>query len=210
MAKWHWSAAFVAALGVGTTGTVYWKCASSAPTCCITSVRPVPAPVTSTETPQSATLIKPNAAQPLPVIRDDVDEPIVTRSEPLEETPTVNSLESAWTAGGMKECDATSVLAPRPDHDPRRMPYADNVARGAVQTALIWLTPPGPGTVFAGGLIIPIALAKSASSPPDVVEESEEPPVLEDALPPYYHPPHCPYGGQCPYPSSSYRTVVPR
>src|SRR5262249_55986473 len=108
MTKSLWSIALVATLGVGTAGTIYLRHSSEAPTCCVTSERPVPAPMTPAQTPTSATVAQPSAAQPLPVIRDDVDEPIVTRSETFDEPPIGNSLETALATGGMKECDATA------------------------------------------------------------------------------------------------------
>lgn len=205
MTKWLWSGVVVATIGVGTAGTIYWRHSSEPPTCCITSERPVPDPVTPAETPTSATLAQPSETQPLPVIRDDVDEPIVTRSETFDEPPMGNSLETALTVGGMKESDATTVLAPRPDRDPRRMPYADDVAPSAVAPTMVWLPAPGPGSILFPGII-----ARIGVTPPDAVEESEEPPFLDDALPPCYYPSHCPDVDQCPFPSNSYRTVVPR
>jgi hypothetical protein len=114
--------------------------------------------------------------QPLPVIRDDVDEPIVTRSETFEEPPIGNSLETALATGGMKEGDATTVLAPRPDRDSRRMPYADDIASGALAPVIIWLPAPGPGNGLFSGFVVRVG-----ATPPDAVEESEEPPY---ALPP--------------------------
>jgi hypothetical protein len=70
---------------------------------------------------------------------------------------------------------------------------------------MVWLPAPGPGSTLFPGII-----ARVGVTPPDAVEESEEPPFLDDALPPYYHPSRCPDGDQCPFPSNSYRTVVPR
>jgi len=173
MTKWLWSGVVVATLGVGTAGTIYLRHSSEAPTCCVTSERPVPAPATPAETPTSVTVTQP---QSLPVIRDDVDEPIVTRSETFDEPPTESSLDTALAVGGMKESDATTVLAPRPDRDSRRMPYADNVVPSAVAPMMVWLPTPGPGSLLFPGFI-----ARVAATPRDAVEESEEPPY---ALPP--------------------------
>jgi len=176
MSKSLWSIALVATLGVGTAGTIYWRHSFESPTCCITSERAVPAPVTPADAPPSATATQPSAALPLPVIRDDVDEPIVTRSETFDEPPIGNSLETALATGGTKESDATTVLAPRPDRDSRRMPYADDFASGAVAPVIIWLPAPGPGSVLFSGFI-----ARVDATPRNAVEESEEPPY---ALPP--------------------------
>jgi hypothetical protein len=210
MTKWCWSLALVAVLGAGTARTVYWKCASRSPTCCINNGQPVPAPGFPSDSQTQAPLAKPSAPAPGPGILDDVDEPIITRPEPLDETPPVNTTEPAPTTGGAKESDVAATLAPRLDRDLRRMPYADDVAPSKATSMVIWLAPPGPVIVLPSGFILEMPLARLAITPPDAVEESEEPPILEDALPPYYHPPHCPYGGQCPYPSIPYRMKSPR
>src|SRR5438034_8550399 len=152
MTKWCWSLALVAVLGAGTARTVYWKCASRSPTCCINNGQPAPDIPSDSQAP--APLAKPSAPAPRPVILDDVDEPIITRPEPLNETPLVNTTEPAPTTGGAKESDVTATLVPRPDRDLRRMPYADDVAAYKGASMVIWLAPPGPVIVLPSGFIL--------------------------------------------------------
>ena len=208
MTKWFWSGALVAALGAGTALTAYWKYVNATPTCCIAAAAPAKWPEeAAVRAPTSPPSVQPFA--PLPVILDDASEPIVTRPEPLEDAPPASMPDPALT-GGTKESDATATLAPRPDRDRRRMPYADDATFCTASRVLIWLAPIGPGFVNPGAFMLEVPLAKLVLAPPDAVEESDEPPILDDALPPYYHAPQRPCGGQCPCPSSLHRTVGPR
>jgi len=130
-------------------------------------------------------------------VADDVYEPIVTRPE-----ATASSEEDPPplpTSGGTEESDAAAVFAPRPDRDGRHMPYADEHDGCEYVAVVVWLAGPVPAFTPTGGLFMNVSLPRRPA--PDLSEESEEPPISEQALPSRFHPPHCPFGGHCPYPN---------
>lgn len=125
----------------------------------------------------------------------DVNEPIVTRLEPVEDDSDSPS-KLASISGGAEESDADALRGPRPDIEARRMPYADDEDETVLSRLFGWI-----------GLRPHIA--PTVRFDPTTAEESEEPPILEPVLPMPHHPAHCPFGGHCPYPFS-YRMMQPR
>jgi hypothetical protein len=130
---------------------------------------------------------------------DDLHEPIITRPEPLQTLEeTVTPLP---TTGGVEESDVSALAAPRPDRETRHMPYADEDDPCEQIAVVVWLNAPVPAVGLRQGFLMSVPLPRQAV--PDLSEESEEPPISDEALPlpSRFHPPHCPYGGHCPYPN---------
>ena len=128
---------------------------------------------------------------------DDLHEPIITRPEPLQATEEL--VPPLPTTGGVEESDVTALTAPRPDRERRHMPYADEDDACEMIAVVVWLTAPVPTLAPHHGLVMSVPLPRRPA--PDLSEESEEPPIADEALPSRFHPPHCPYGGHCPYPN---------
>ncbi|GEM_PF-4834356 len=212
MSQWLWCGVLVMLLGAGLAASKqYWMPAR---------------PVTVAMAPRSSELSRfpaplPSAtapATPLPTAPqvDDVHEPIVTRPELLEAIPEMTV--ALPTVGGAEESAVSATRAPRPDRETRLMPYADDdeIKDLLVQVhethGRLWDFNPQvdrqPADVLSWSGLVRWALQLD---PRDMAgaEESEEPPLLQPVLPSHYHPPHCPYGGHCPYPHP-YHYVQPR
>jgi hypothetical protein len=186
MSKWIWCGITAVVLGTGILGTRYYSFTRGTPTVAIAATTPdpeLPAPVLFRGTPNylpPSTLIK--------ELLDAADEPIVTRPEPLIEEESV-TVPPIVVTGGAEESEATTLPAPSPDSETRRMPYADTAEK-------YW------SDQFGTWFNIMRLVRSAGRTEPGQAEESEEPPMLELPTPTYYHPPHCPYGGHCPYPSA--------
>jgi hypothetical protein len=147
------------------------------------------------------------------------EEPIVTRPEPIESTREI--MAPLPTSGGAAECEALTTRVPRPDLETRRMPYADDddnhefaellfSMRSAHTGYARNLTPhevrePTDLFSWAGLLRWVLQLNREMAG----AEESEEPPLLDPVPQQHQHPPHCPFGGYCPYPGMD-RHLLPR
>lgn len=129
-------------------------------------------------------------------VLDDVHEPIITRPEPLEAGEEFTT--PLPTTGGAEESDVAALAAPRPDRDARHMPYADEDDACELIAVVVWLPAPAATFLPHSALVMNVSLPRRPA--PDLSEESDEPPISDEPLPSRFHPPHCPYGGHCPYP----------
>ena len=221
MSKWLWCGALIVMVGAGAVGVKKYR--SGLRSAAVASIplqaepadaghlirRPpeyIPRGETFPLSPELAALEELAAIQ----------EPIPTRPEPLESMPkTTGTLPMA--SGGVEECDVLATRTPRPDLERRRMPYADEDDGHEFAELLCWMRNSHAGD---GPLAVPSTAdllsweglvrwaVKLAQRGQAGAEESEEPPLLEPP-PPHQHPPHCPFGGHCPYPGA-YRHMPPR
>ena len=195
MSKLLWCGVLVMMLGAGVAAIKqYWMPARSLPV----AAAPTPAELRRFSAPTPAA-----APTPLPTVPpvDDVSEPIVTRPELLEVLPEIRT--TLPTTGGAAESEVAATRAPRPDLETRRMPYADD---DEFRDLLVQIRGPSSRLSWAGLWRWAFQLNQRDLSG---VEESDEPPLLDPVPPGHDHPPHCPYGGYCPYPNS-YRYPLPR
>ena len=212
MTKWI-CGVLVLALGAGAAAYRYSSSTPPEPPMTLPSSpylrqKPLPPQAIETRTPTA-----PSPAYPVEIVH----EPIVTVPELVEATDTVAS--NLPTTGGVEESEASATRLPRPDKESLYMPYADDNEF----TALLFQA----REFHTGGRVdlLPMTIPHATESltwsgvlrwafglqPRDLsgAEESEEPPLLDHALPAQNHPPHCPFGGHCPYPGP-YRYVPMR
>jgi hypothetical protein len=188
MRYWILCGAGLLALGAGVTYLVHHQARMPPPQ--------LPAVVqgrTSQERVNRPTVVRAVPAPQIVPVEVHVVEQIVTRPEPFE-GPTAPPI--LIKDGGAEESEAGITFGPRFDQETRRMPYADDRADTWVSRFFGW-----------SGLSRLVSQLRRTE--PEPSGESEEPPVIEDFRPDRYHPPHCPYSGQCPYPYQ-YRNMQPR
>ena len=132
LSKRLWYGVLVAALGSGGAGIKHYLSSlretRSAPAHGTPRSEAKPAPrITLPESvPEAVPAV---AARP----RLNLDEPIVAHMEELETDSELPAEEPLPMLGGAGESDVLATQAPRPDEEPRRMPYADEVLRLAAR-----------------------------------------------------------------------------
>ena len=201
MSKWLWSGVLVFGLGAGAAALkCFWLNSQPSVDPLATITPGEPYPVASNTAP-TADALPSTAAARSPVF---LNEPIATRSEPNETDVAVMPMLPIF--GGAEESEAGVAQAPRPDREPRRMPYADEPSflDPVLQRwpDVIWTDLPesdrASGEWMSWSKVMRLIFGTKPAT--EAAEESDEPPLLIPPTPAYHHPPHCPYSGHCPYP----------